>query len=380
VTDYQVVLLGNYAPDRQQSMLRFGQMLRDGWGRRGVAAFLIQPEPWLAARAPARLRKWAAYVDKYVRFPPRAARLAAAAGWDAAKPTVFHICDHSNSIYLRGLPGRRVVLTCHDLLAVRGARGEPTYCPASPTGRILQSIILSYLRHVPWVACVSDATRADFRRLTGRADDPRVATILNSFNAPFAPVARAEAAARLARFPGLLDISYVLHVGSGEPRKNRVALLRTLALARPRWPGRVVFAGEPLTAAERDAARPLGLPDEAVREILKPSHEELSALYSCAHALLFPSFSEGFGWPVIEAQACDCPVICSNVTSLPEIVGSTARMRTPEDFRGFAEDIIALTDPAVRAALVTAGRANIARFSEDRMLDAYANLYQRALA
>jgi glycosyltransferase involved in cell wall biosynthesis len=380
VTDYQVVLLGNYVAARQQSMLRFAELLQSGWRRRGVPAFLVQPEPWAARGVPAWAHKWAAYVDQYARFPGRAATLAAAQGWDGARPTVFHICDHSNSIYLRGLGGRRVVLTCHDLLAVRGARGEATYCPASPTGEILQALILSYLRRVPWVACDSSATTADFGRLTNRVDDDRVVTIPLALNAPFAPVPAAEAAARLACFPGLLDEPYILHVGSSLARKNRAGVLRALGRARANWRGRVVFAGAPLQENERAVAREIGLAEDAVVEIPGPTHDELAALYSRAHALVFPSYSEGYGWPVLEAQACGCPVICSNVTSLPELAGPAAVLLAPDDFPAMAQAIITLADAPARAKLVAAGLANAAHYGEERMFDAYANLYQRALA
>ncbi len=362
-------------------MLRFAEMMRNGWHKRGVAAFLVQPEPWLAPRAPARLRKWAAYVDQYLHFPRRAAQLAEKQGWNPQRPTVFHICDHSNSIYLRGLAGKRVVLTCHDLLAVRGARGEPTYCPASPTGKILQAIILAYLRRTPWVACDSLATATDFRRLTKREDDQRITTIPLALNAPFAPVLEEISKSRLEKFPGLLDNPFILHVGSSLMRKNRVGVMRALAIAQARWPGRVVFAGEPLNEIERTVADELGLTgNHRIVEIPGPTHDELAALYSRAHALVFPSYSEGYGWPVLEAQACGCPVICSNVTSLPEIAGVSVKQFAPDDAAGFAEAIIALAEPALREKYIAAGLANAAQFSEARMFDAYAQLYQRALA
>jgi glycosyltransferase involved in cell wall biosynthesis len=374
------VLLGNYAPTRQQSMLRFADLLLAGWRRRGVSVFLIQPEPWAAARVPAAWRKWPGYVDQFLRFPPRSFRLAAAAGWNPQLPTVFHVCDHGNVFYLRALRRRTVVVTCHDLLAVRAARGEATYCRVSPTGHILQALILSHLRRAPWVACDSDATRADFRRLTGRTGDPRVETIPLCLNASFSRLPANEIAARLARFPGLLDTPYILHVGSGEPRKNRAGVLRSLALARPRWPGCVVFAGEPLNESERAVARQLNLPPETVREAPNSTHAELEALYNGAHALVYPSYAEGYGWPVLEAQACGCPVVSSNTTSLPEVAGPGAWLRDPDDARGFAEAIVALMDPPVRAERIAAGLANAARFTEDKMLDAYARFYQRALA
>lgn len=380
MSEFQVVLLGNYAPMRQQSMLRFAKLLERGWQQRGVPVFLVQPEPRWALRAPESLRKWAAYVDQYVCFPAQAARLAKQCGWDKRQPTVFHICDHSNSIYLHGLRGRRTVLTCHDLLAVRGARGEPTYCPASPTGRILQRLILAYLRRTPWVACDSNATREDFLRLTGRADGEHITTIPLSLNAPFAPVPRQECEIRLAKYTGLLEKPFVLHVGSGLLRKNRAGVLRTVALARQSWNGRVVFAGEPLQENERAVARELGLDAEVVREVPEATHDELAALYSTAQAMLFPSFCEGYGWPILEAQACGCPVICSNVTSLPEIAGDSAMLFAPDDARGQAEALVALADPTTHARHRTAGLANAARYSEARMFDAYAQLYRRALA
>jgi glycosyltransferase involved in cell wall biosynthesis len=96
--------------------------------------------------------------------------------------------------------------------------------------------------------------------------------------------------------------------------------------------------------------------------------------------MIFPSYSEGYGWPVLEAQACGCPVLCSNVTSLPEIAGPAAMLFAPDDAQGFADAIVALSNPTLRAAPVAAGLANAASFSEDRMFDAYRQLYQRALA
>jgi glycosyltransferase involved in cell wall biosynthesis len=361
-------------------MLRFADLLLAGWHRRGVSAFLIQPELWASAKTPPALRKWSGYVDQYLRFPSRCISLARASGWDPAQPTVFHVCDHSNALYLRALRGRSVVVTCHDLLAVRAARGEPTYCRVSPTGRILQTLILSHLRSAPCVACDSHATRADFLRFTRRPDDPMVETIPLTLNAPFSRLSAGETARRLAQFPGLMDAPYVLHVGSSEMRKNRGGVLRTVALALPRWPGRVVFAGEPLNDDERALARQLNLPVSSIREIPRPAHDELEALYNGAHALLFPSYTEGFGWPVLEAQACGCPVLCSDTTSLPEVAGAGAWLRAPEDARGFADAILALTQPAARAELIAAGHANVAQFTEAKMLDAYAQLYQRALS
>src|SRR5947208_15286191 len=78
---------------------------------------------------------------------------------------MVHICDHSNAMYGGSAAQTPVVVTCHDLLAVRGALGEETNCPASVTGKILQRWILRGLRRAKVVTCVSQATEADARRV-----------------------------------------------------------------------------------------------------------------------------------------------------------------------------------------------------------------------
>ena len=164
------------------------------------------------------------------------------------------------------------------------------------------------------------------------------------------------------------------------PRKNRAGVLRSLALAREYWKGRVVFAVEPLQDGERAVLRELNLSGDAVIEIPHPDHDQLAALYSRAHALVFPSYCEGYGWPVLEAEACGCPVICSNVTSLPEVAGDAGILLAPDDHRGYADAILSLSDYDTRTKRIAAGLAHAAQFSEARMFDAYLQLYQRALA
>src|SRR5262249_48096481 len=139
-----VLLIGNYPLDRQQSMQRFGTMMLQGLGNAGISAELIAPRPRFGKfRALGSfIAKWLGYVDKFLLFPRELrARVA------KLKPAVVHICDHSNAMYRSTVRDAPVVVTCHDLLAVRGALGEETNCPASFTGKILQRWILDGLRH-----------------------------------------------------------------------------------------------------------------------------------------------------------------------------------------------------------------------------------------
>jgi glycosyltransferase involved in cell wall biosynthesis len=183
--------------------------------------------------------------------------------------------------------------------------------------------------------------------------------------------------ARLSSIAGLRD-RYAFHVGSNLRRKNREGVLRIFARTAARWDGQLVFAGQPLSPALRELAASLRIADRIV-EIPKPDNDTLEALYSRATALLFPSRFEGFGWPIIEAQACGCPVISSNSGPMPEVVGEGGLLRDVEDEAGFAEDLLRLTEPAERERWSQKGLANVQRFTIERMVQDYLRIYAEAI-
>jgi glycosyltransferase involved in cell wall biosynthesis len=109
------------------------------------------------------------------------------------------------------------------------------------------------------------------------------------------------------------------------------------------------------------------------------SNELLEALYNCATALIYPSRFEGFGWPIIEAQACGCPVVCSSTEPMAWVAGKGALLNDPEDDEGFARDLLLLRHPEQRELWSKKAVANAARFSATRMIEQYLELY-RSLA
>lgn len=369
----KILLIGNYANDRQESMQRFAGLLERGLQARGHSVARIRPRARLGALWPAArgLGKWLGYADKFMLFP-RAMRAMAA--W----ADVIHICDHSNAFYTPHLAGRRVVVTCHDLLAVRGALGEDTDCPASLTGKMLQRWILNGLRRARAVACVSSYTRRDVERLIGKG--PRIRVVLNGLNHGYRVLPAEEAASRLACVRQLdLSRPYVLHVGSSQRRKNREGVIRIFGRIKDEWNGQLVFAGQALSSEQIHWIKTLGLQSRVVHAG-SPSNDLLEALYNQAHALLFPSTFEGFGWPIIEAQACGCPVVCSDRCSFPEVCGQGAYLRDAGDEAGFAADLMRLCVPLERRRLTQRGFDNIKRFAADTMLDNYVRLYEDEMA
>jgi len=367
-----VLLIGNYPPDRQQSMQRFSTMMLEGLQLAGVPAELIRPEPVLGNLLRAGfVAKWLGYIDKFVLFPRRLQRKL------RAQPALVHICDHSNAMYSRHVRNTPVLVTCHDMLAVRGGLGEETDTPASATGKILQQWILAGLRGADVVACDSEATREDAERLVRRGRErPKLNVITLGLSYPYRQLPREESRARLRSVPELQPESgYILHVGSNLRRKNREAILRIFARCKDEWRGQLVFAGDCLSEELRQEAEQLGITNRIV-EVAQPSNELLEALYNAATVLLYPSRFEGFGWPVIEAQACGCPVLTSAVAPMTEVGGEGALFHRPDDEEAFARDLLRLTNPEERARWSAKALENAQRFTTERMIRDYRALYR----
>ena len=369
-----VLLIGNYSADQQQSMQRFNTMMLQGLNAAGIDAELIKPQPLLGKfRAAGRfIAKWLGYIDKYVFFPFHLCRKL------AVRPEIVHVCDHSNAVYVKRCAGARVLVTCHDLLAVRGGLGEQTDSPASITGRILQRWILSGLRRANALVCVSRATARDVERLVDRATGlPQISDVRLGLNYPYRKLEPEVARARLARIAGVdLDLPFVLHVGSNARRKNREGVLRIFSRCREKWNGQLIFAGDLLGPQFRSLASALGISDRVI-QVENPADEILEALYNCALALLYPSRFEGFGWPVIEAQACGCPVVCSNAGPIPEAAGDAGLFHDVDDEAGFAADLLRLTNRTEREAWSEKSLRNAERFSTDQMIAQYIDIYRQ---
>ena len=377
----KILLVANYLPDRQQSMQRFATMLRDGLRSCGHKVRVVHPRPVLSRRVGrgvpttpgmAVLSKWLAYIDKFVLFPRTLRR---AAKW----ADVVHICDHSNAMYVSELSRKPHLVTCHDLLAVRGALGENTDCPATFTGKILQRWILRSLRRAQMVVCVSSVTRSDLLRLAPETEE-RSCVVLSGVTPNVHALSHEESARRLRENAASVGKRpFLLNVGSNLSRKNRDGALRIFKRVSQRFDCDLVFAGDPLSPELKQLKSEISL-NGNVLEVPHPSDATLEALYSSAFALLYPTKFEGFGWPAIEAQLCGCPVVSSQSTSIPEVVGDAALLRAPDDEEGFATDVLTLTDENLRQRLIARGFQNVKRFTSERMVNDYLEIYQKLCA
>ena len=375
-----VVVVGNYAADGLESMLRFARCLEALLPREGIEVVPATPElKWGKAFGPYRYRgfpKWLGYIDKYLVFPRRLEKRLAALRMRG--PVVVHVLDHGNANYV---PRRRQepwVVTCHDLLAVRAALGQDTQIRPSRMGRIQQQAIVAGLLRADRVVCDSVYTQNDWRALQPDSPVDHAPVVWVGLNHPYRRLDTAVAWSRLdaAGFGELRSRPFLLHIGSNQPRKNRDGFLRmAVRLAQTHEIG-VVLAGPDLNEALSRQVAELGL-GARLTVIVRPDNDVVEALYNTAHALLFPSHFEGFGWPVAEAQACGCPVVCANTSSLPEVAGDGALLHAVADEAGMMDSLSRLFDPVVRGALIERGTRNVERFAPERMAQGYAEIYQK---
>jgi glycosyltransferase involved in cell wall biosynthesis len=368
----KILLVGNFAPDAQESMQRFAQLLESGLGARGHAVCRIAPTPRLSRLArPYRYSGWPkllGYVDKFVLFP-RALRRRIA----AFAPEIVHLADHSNAIYGADAGRTPVVATCHDLLQVRAARGEIPTQSVGWSGRRYQAWILAHLGRLPHVACISRATRHDVLRLTRlRARD--VSLVPNALNFPYQPVAAEAARTRLAPFG--VPANFLLSVGGGHWYKNRPGLLQIYADLRRSLspPPALVMVGPPLSIEDAAFASGLGVMAH-ILPLANVTNAELAALYSLADALVFPSWEEGFGWPLAEAQACGCPIFVSNRAPMTDVVGPDGFYFDPAKPAEAARTIAEAWPGRTRHR--AAGLIATERWRPERMLGAYEKIYRQ---
>jgi len=374
----KIILISNYPKDRQESMIRFSEMLLAGFRDAGFEAETWNPVVILGkffASTTMGIGKWMGYIDKWMIFPVLL-KLRLLKKKNKHTGDRYYICDHSNAPYLKYLPQNRTSITCHDVLAIRGALGHAdAYCPASKTGKIFQQWIFKNLQRARLLAAVSQKTLDQLQELTnGEMGHKEWRVIYNTFNNDFGPIDKTLAEKLLHHLPLQPDTPFLLHVGSDSPRKNRKLLLDMVALLGSAWDGIICFAGDALEETLVAHAEKLGLRDRYI-SVVKPNHKTLQALYCSCAAFVFPSFSEGFGWPLIEAQACGAPVIASNIEPMPEISGGAALYADPANARAFADALLGLMHQGNRTQLIQSGFKNCLRFQPGKIIDNYLNLH-----
>jgi glycosyltransferase involved in cell wall biosynthesis len=233
----------------------------------------------------------------------------------------------------------------------------------------LTTMARAAVRRANHLLTISEQTRQDLLDLLGARPEQVTVTYCGVDDA-FRPHDPAAVSAFRARHE--LPEQFILYVGTLEPRKNVPRLLEAYArLRRQRAaPPLVLVGGRGWQHAAIDArldALELG---DAVRFLGYVPAADLPLCYNAAGVFVYPSLYEGFGLPPLEAMACGTPVVASNTSSLPEVLGDAALLVDPHDPAALADALAsALSDTPLRQRLRAAGLARARQFSWQRMAE-----------
>jgi alpha-1,3-rhamnosyl/mannosyltransferase len=265
------------------------------------------------------------------------------------------------------------VVTMYDLIPMI----YPQHLPHRWTVWVFRATASLATRRAKHVIAISESTRKDLVHFFGTSEDRITVTHLAA-DERFRPLdsQQRENTIRTYRLPE----RYILYLGINKPHKNLIFLLEVLRELRTET--KLVLAGkeDPRYPQVRDEVRRLRLDDRVVfpGDVLE---SDLPMIYNGADVFVFPSLYEGFGLPVLEAMACGTPVICSNSSSLPEIVGDAAMSLDPEDEGAWVAALTeVLKNEDLRAELRTKGLEQANKFSWQKTARETLDVYQSVLS
>ncbi|MEM7346248.1 MAG: glycosyltransferase family 1 protein, partial [Chloroflexota bacterium] len=267
----------------------------------------------------------------------------------------------------------KTIVTIHDLSFVR--LPETTMPGMS---QHLNSWVPRSVHKADHIIAVSEATRQDLVELY-QTPPEKISVIYHGVTPNFKPITSPEALAAVRKKYGLGDTPFLLSVGTIQPRKNYQRLIEVLAqidqpidlaiIGGNGWSNEAVF-NEVARQNLENRVHFLGFVDDA----------DLPTLYSAATLFIYPSLYEGFGMPLLEAMACGLPIISSNRSAMPEVVGAAGLLVDPYDTAGMVTAITKLLeDSSQRHYLAEAGKARVAEFTWGHMATQLQALYEKVL-
>ena len=281
---------------------------------------------------------------------------------------------HSPDFALPPVRRARTVLTVHDLSFMRVPE-----CSQPSLRAYLLRVVPSSVRRADMVLADSDSTRNDVIELLGVSPD-RVRVIYPGVDDSFRRVQDTAVLAHVRQRYRLPE-RFVLSVGTLQPRKNLTRLIEAYAQARLDTNVKLVIAGGTGWLYEGIFRRVEELRLQS--EVYFPGYvaeEDLPALYTLAELFLFPSLYEGFGLPPLEAMACGTPVVTSNVSSLPEVMGDAGLMVDPRDVEALASAMgRVLGESSLRCTMVQRGLSQAQRFTWPRTAEELLRLYHEVV-
>jgi glycosyltransferase involved in cell wall biosynthesis len=278
------------------------------------------------------------------------------------QPDIVHETYYS---YARRAPRHsKVIVTVHDMIH----EIYPNCFSSSDCTSKLKELAVARADHI---ICISENTRRDLVRLLGVPEEKTTVVHLGFGLTP----PNTECMSTELR-------PFLLYVGSRNGYKNFDRLLAAFASRRAlrNEYDLIAFGGGRFTTYELGLIRSFNLHETQVRQV-SGDDSVLATLYKQAEIFVYPSLYEGFGIPPLEAMSFDCPVACSNTSSIPEVVDAAAVRFDPTRTESIANALVALvTDQALQAEMIRLGRDRIGGFSWSKCAEQTIKVYHKVLS
>jgi glycosyltransferase involved in cell wall biosynthesis len=284
------------------------------------------------------------------------------------KPDLVHFAMDRQPILYRGA----VIATMHDLTTTRFDNPAKNRLIFKAKQQVYKKVLKDVARKSLYVITPSNYVKTDVAKYAGI--DP--AKIVVTYEAADKITVPAE------EVKGLEGKKFIMYVGRPLPHKNLGSLIEAFTKLQASHPGLyLVLAGKKDILYKRyeESLKKQGIKDAVFTDFV--SEGQLLWLYQNCAAYVFPSLSEGFGLPGLEAMQAGAAVVSSNATCLPEIYGEAAHYFDANSIDDMADKIAEVLDDAeLRAKLIEAGKKQAAKYSWQRMAEQTLDVYQKALA
>ena len=236
--------------------------------------------------------------------------------------------------------------------------------------RYYQHFVPRYCRRAQAIATVSEYTKSDICQLYG-IDPNKIQAVYNGTNTEYSPLSSAEKQRIKAKYSQHCD--YFLFVGAIHPRKNLANILRAFVQFKQQTQSNIkmLIAGRRAWQSQEAFEVYENMPFRD--EVIFLGHlevGELAAVTGAAFALVYASFFEGFGIPIVEAMTCQVPVITSDVSSMPEVAGNAALLVQPHDAHSIANAMLQLyNNDQLRQQLIENGMVQCQQFGWQQTAD-----------
>ena len=264
------------------------------------------------------------------------------------------------------------LVTVHDI----GPLSHPHFFTDSGYPWLMKKSLELAAEKASAIISISEATANEIREYLGK--DLEITVIPYGISEVFRNEADISTIEQIDNMPPK-DTPFFFFAGSLNPRKNMSGILDAFEMVSDRLPHHLVVAGNvgwghSSTLERFETSRV----KDRIHWIGQMNDSQMAALYSRAEALVFPSFFEGFGFPVLEAMSMGCPVITSNLSSMPEVAGGAALLVGPDKPEEIAEAMKKIgLDRETRKSMIEKGKKNAEKYTWDKNVKAAVEVYKR---